>query len=212
LSSVIIIGAGGHARVVAEAAAASGMRVLGFTDRDSSRHGLLIDQRPVLGGDEILREYGKDEIMLVNGVGSIGIPTARRGLHERMSAAGWRFACVIHPRAIVSSAARVADGAQVMAGAIIQVGAVVGAGSIVNTAASVDHDCVLGAHCHVAPGAVLSGGVTLADCCHVGVGAVIAQGITLGAATLVGAGAVVVRNHPAGSTLVGVPAEPKTRS
>lgn len=209
---VIVVGAGGHARVVAEAVVASGLHVLGFTDPDASRHGLMIDQHPVLGGDEILERYSKAAVALVNGIGSIGIPTGRRALHERLVAAGWSFARTVHPRAIVSPGARIEEGAQIMAGAVVQTGAVVGAGCIVNTAASVDHDCVLGAHCHVAPGAVLSGGVILGECCHIGVGAIIIQGITLGANTLVGAGAVVVRNHPAASRLLGIPAQSSIRS
>ena len=99
-----------------------------------------------------------------------------------------------------------------MAGAVVQPGAVVGDGCIVNTAAIVDHDCVLGAHCHVAP---RRGPVRRRDprrLCHIGAGAIILQGIALGANTLVGAGAVVVRNHPAASCLLGVPAQASARS
>lgn len=209
---VIVVGAGGHARVVAEAATASGLHVLGFTDLDHSRHGSRVGEWPVLGGDEILADYRCDEVMLINGLGSVDVPVLRRALHDRLAAVGWTFPYIVHPRAIVSPTARLADGVQIMAGAIVQAGAVIGAGCIVNTAASVDHDCVLGVHCHVAPGAVLSGGVTLGDCCHVGTGATIIQGITIGANSLVAAGAVVVSDHPADSRLVGSPARAKTRS
>jgi sugar O-acyltransferase (sialic acid O-acetyltransferase NeuD family) len=210
--AVIIVGAGGHARVVAEAIEANGVQVLGFTDTDPSRHGMLIDHRPVLGGDEILGEYSKDDIMLANGLGSTDIPVLRRALHERLAALGWKLLHIVHPRAIISRTALIEDGAQIMAGAVIQAGVSVGMGTIVNTGAIVDHDCVLGAHCHVAPGAVLSGGVKLGDCCHVGAGSVIIQGIRLGANTLVAAGAVVVRDHPAGSRLIGTPARSRTTS
>lgn len=204
---VIVIGAGGHARVVADALRGAGSEVLGFVDADWGRHGAQLDGLMVLGGDEMLATYRSANVLLANGIGSIGIPTRRRAVHEALAADGWRFTTVIHPRATVSPHARLEEGAQVMAGAVVQPGAVIGVGCIVNTGSVVDHDCVLGAHCHVAPGATLSGEVHLGAECHVGTGAVVVQSIRLGARTLIGAGAVVVRDHPGAATLVGVPAQ-----
>lgn len=206
---VIVIGAGGHARVVADALLAAGREVLGFTDADSACHGTQIDGLPVLGGDEVLASHGVANIALANGIGSTGVPTRRRAVHESLTALGWRFATVLHPRATISPRARLEDGVQVMAGAVVQPGAVIGVGSIVNTGALVDHDCVVDVHCHVAPGATLSGAVHLGPECHVGTGAVIIQGVRLGARTLVGAGAVVVCDHPGAATLMGIPAQVK---
>jgi len=208
-ADVIVIGAGGHARVIADTLRAMHNRVLGFTDVDARRHGETIDGIPVLGGDEVLGAYSNESTYLANGVGSIGIPTRRREIHGRLTAAGWRFFAVVHPGATVSPLAGIEAGAQVMAGAVVQPGVIVGCNSIINTGALVDHECVLGAHSHIAPGAVLSGNVTLGECCHVGTGAVIIQGVVLGPNTVVGAGAVVVRSHPGGSTLIGVPAREK---
>lgn len=209
---VIVIGAGGHARVVADALRAAEREVLGFTDTDLTRHGAQLDGVLVLGGDEMLATYRAANVVLANGIGSIGVPTRRRAVHEALVADGWRFTTVLHPRATVSPHARLEEGAQVMAGAVVQPGAVIGVGSIVNTGALVDHDCVLGAHCHVAPGATLSGEVHLGTECHVGTGAVVVQGVRLGARTLIGAGAVVVRDHSGAATLVGVPARAKGSS
>ncbi len=206
---VIVIGAGGHARVVADALRGAGSEVLGFVDADSGRHGAQLDGLMVLGGDEMLATYRSANVLLANGIGSIGIPTRRRAVHEALAADGWRFTTVIHPRATVSPHARLEEGVQVMAGAVVQPGAVIGVGCIVNTGSVVDHDCVLGAQCHVAPGATLSGEVHLGTECHVGTGAVIVQGVTLGARTLIGAGAVVVCDYPGGVTLMGVPARAK---
>ena len=206
---VIVIGAGGHGRVVADALRAAGRELLGFTDADSTRQGTRLDGLLVLGGDEVLATHNVENVVLANGVGSIGVPTRRRAVHEALAADGWRFTTVLHPRATVSPHALLEEGAQVMAGAVVQPGAVIGVGSIVNTGALVDHDCVLGAHCHVAPGATLSGQVHLGAECHVGTGAVIVQGVRLGARTLVGAGAVVVSDYPGEVTLMGVPARAK---
>lgn len=209
---VIVIGAGGHARVVAEALRLSGTDVLGFTDVNASLHGSELDGHRVLGSDAVLSSYAGSGVLLANGVGSIGVPQARQALQERLRRHGWRFINVIHARAVVSPRAELAEGVQVMAGALVQAGARLAQGCIVNTGAIVDHDCALGPYCHVASGAVLAGGVILGEACHVGAGAVIIEGIELGTKTVVGAGAVVVRSHAGGATLVGVPARARVRS
>jgi len=94
-----------------------------------------------------------------------------------------------------------------MAGAVVQAGCVIGSNTIINTRASVDHDSKIGAHVHVAPGVVLSGGVTIYDEAHLGTGAVVIQGVTIGRASVVGAGAVVIRDVSDGAKVVGVPAK-----
>jgi acetyltransferase-like isoleucine patch superfamily enzyme len=87
----------------------------------------------------------------------------------------------------------------------------VGHNSIINTRASVDHDCVIGAHVHLAPGVTLSGGVTVGEGTHIGTGAVVIQGMTIGPRAIVGAGAVVVADVPAGAVVLGVPARERSR-
>lgn len=209
---VIVVSAGGHARVVSEALRAVGHRVVGFTDANSERQGTVVDAVPVLGDDAVLNEHRQSELVLANGLGSTGRPTQRKALQDRLSSAGWRFIGFVHPRAVVSPHAVVHAAAQVMAGAVVQAGAVVANGCIINTGAIVDHDCVLGAYCHVAPRAVLSGGVTVGSCSHIGVGAAIVQGVHLGDNTIVAAGAVVLHDSPGGETLIGMPARAKLES
>lgn len=207
---VIVVGAGGHGRVVADTLRAAGMEIIGFTDSGRTLHTKRIDGHLVLGTDDVLADYDKSRITLANGIGSTGIPDLRRDVQLRLESAGWRFETIIHPRATVSPGARLTGSVQVMAGAVIQTGAAIGAGSIVNTGAVVDHDCVIGTYCHIAPGATLSGEVQLGDECHVGTGAAVIQGVRLGPRTLIGAGAVVVGNHPGASILAGVPARERT--
>ena len=208
---VVIIGAGGHATVVADALLEAGERVLGFTDADASLHGTTRLGLAVLGGDDALRQYRPEDVRLANGLGFVsgtGRGSVRARAQQRLEAAGWTFVGVRHPRAIVSRHATLGAGSQVLAGAIVQAGARVGANTIVNTAAVVEHDAVVGEWCHVAPRATLCGQVRVGAGSLVGAGAVLRQSISIGEDTLVGAGAVVVKDSPGRETLCGVPARP----
>jgi sugar O-acyltransferase (sialic acid O-acetyltransferase NeuD family) len=208
---VIVIGAGGHAAVVADTLREAGARVLGFTDPNVFLHGTLRVGLPVLGGDEVLATQSPKDVHLVNGLGFVsgsGRETVRALAQQRLQAQGWIFAPVIHPRAWISSYASLAADAQVLAGAILQAGAVVGRGTIVNTSAIVEHDAIVGAWCHIAPRATLCGQTRIGDGCLIGAGAVVRQSVTLANDTVIGAGAVVLRNSASGETLCGVPARP----
>ncbi|MGE0254604.1 MAG: acetyltransferase [Alphaproteobacteria bacterium] len=193
---VIVLGAGGHARVVADALLARRVPVLGYADpaRDKGSPGPL--DLPVLGGDEAVLSRPAQEVRLAIGVGSTGDAGPRRRLYERFVAAGYGIVAVLHPEAVVARGVVVGRGAQVMAGAVVQPGTTIGANVIVNTAASVDHDCRLGAHAHIAPGAVLCGDVTVGDGAHVGAGAVVRPGVAIGAGALVGMGIIVLADVP----------------
>lgn len=206
---LIIVGAGGHAGVVADALLASGRHVLGFTDPDPTRHGRMLCGLPVLGDDSVLDRHTPQTLELANGIGGVGNAhrdVLRRSVQQRLAARGWQFASVRHPAAVVSPFARVGAGVQLLAASVVQAGAEVGEGCIVNTAAVVEHDVVLGAWSHVAPRALVCGGVTLGEGCHIGAGAVVRQGLRLANDTIVGAGAVLIEDCPTGGVLVGVPA------
>jgi UDP-perosamine 4-acetyltransferase len=201
---VIVIGGGGHAKVLADMLKLQGRELLGYTDA-SARLASALGLR-YLGTDDELRSYPPPGVQLVNGVGSIRSASNRRRIFESLKTKGYLFAGVVHPSAVIASGVQLEEGVQVMAGALIQPGCRIGANSIVNTGAIVDHDCQIGAHVHVAPGAVLSGNVCVGEETHIGSGAAIIQGMAVGARSLVGAGAVVVRDVPSDVTVHGVPA------
>lgn len=195
---ILVIGGGGHGRVVIEALLAAGAEVAGVIDPHPAVAATLPDGVPWLGGDEALARYQPVDYQLANGVGGIGEPH-RRSVFERLSAAGYGFARVRHPAASVARAGVVlGEGCQVMAGAVIQPGARIGADVIVNTRAAVDHDCRIGDHSHVAPGAVLCGEVTVGAGSHIGAGAVVIQGVRIGSFAIVGAGSIILRDVPDG--------------
>lgn len=208
--SVIVIGAGGHARVVADALLCADVRVLGFTDADPSSWGLTNFGLPILGGDDVLASYDPTTVCLANGIGMVDPQGSivRRQVQGKLAACSWRFVAVHHPSAIISPRAQLAEDVQVLAGAVIQAGASVGAGAIINSRAVVEHDVRVGAWTHVAPGAVICGGAQIGSSAHVGAGAVVRQGIELGNSVLVGVGAAVVRHQLSVTSLAGVPARP----
>jgi len=206
---VIVIGAGGHAAVVADALIEAGTRVLGFTDPDAGKHGTLRLGLPVLGSDDVLARYKVDDVLLANGLGFVfgsGRTSLRARVQQRLQAQGWSFVGVIHPRAIVSQHATLGDGSQVLAGAVVQAGASVGMGTIVNTAAVVEHDAIVGEWCHLASQSTLCGQTRVGAGCLVGAGAVLRQSVAIGEDTTIGAGAVVLRDSAGRETLCGVPA------
>lgn len=206
--SVILLGGGGHAAVIAEALRTMGVTVSGIVAPDPPG-GVLAETRH-LGGDAVLQGWSGRQPRLANGIGSTRPGGARRGAFERFQR--FEFLSVIHRGAIIAPSVHLAAGCQVMAGAVIQPGTRIGANALINTGACVDHDCVIGAHVHIAPRAVLSGGVTVDEGSHIGVGAVILQGVRIGAGCLVAAGAVVIRDVADGAVVMGVPARPYRES
>ncbi|MEX1017275.1 MAG: NeuD/PglB/VioB family sugar acetyltransferase [Phycisphaeraceae bacterium] len=209
---LIVIGAGGHARVLLDVLRSMGREVLMLTDHDPACHGKRIEGVLVQGGDEIVFKYAPDTVRLVNGIGSVALPATRQQVYERFTGEGYQFETLVHPSATVADSAQLGPGVQIMASATIQPGARLGQNVLVNTAASIDHDCVIGDHVHIAPGVTLSGNVTVGSTSHLGTGATVVQGICLGERVLVGAGAVVVRQIENDVTVMGVPARPVKRA
>lgn len=208
---VLILGAGGHARVLLEALRSSSRQVAGIVDADVSKTGETVMGFPVIGTDEKVFDFRTDEIELVNGIGSVASTAKRVELFAAFKARGYRFATVAHPSAVIASDAELGEGAQIMAGAVIQVGVKIGMNSIINTRASVDHDCIIGNNVHIAPGVTLSGEVSVEDNVHIGTGATIIQGVHISRSSIIGAGSVVLCNVPEGITVYGVPARKARR-
>jgi sugar O-acyltransferase (sialic acid O-acetyltransferase NeuD family) len=205
---IIIIGAGGHAKVVIDTIKKIGASVIsGITDLDPAKKGMEILGVRVIGNDEIIQGYVPGSIRLVNGLGSTDVSDRRMRIFERFKKKGYIFKKLVHPSAIVARDVVLGEGVQIMAGAIIQPGCRIGNNVIVNTGASMDHDCLVKDHVHLAPRAVLSGQVTIGAMSHIGTSAVIIQGLSVGEATLVGAGALVVNDIPSGVRALGIPAK-----
>lgn len=205
---LVLVGAGGHAKVLADLIAAAGVyRVVGATDAQPKGPAAKLSGLPILGGDEVLPGLKKKGVSCASvGVGASTDTRVRAFLRRLLRENGFTTPALIHPRAIVSERARIEPGAQVMAGAVINPGARVGAGAVINTGAIVEHDCTVGEDAFIGPGAILGGEVMIGEGAFLGLGARILPGVSVGAKTVVGAGAVVVRDARAGVVVVGVPA------
>lgn len=209
MKPIIVVGAGGHGAVVADALLLAGEKVLGFTDQNLALHGKLICGIPVLGSDEVLLNYKENEVLLANGIGSLSNETesVRQQVQRELESSGWSFCTVIHPTAIISRYATIGISVQLMAGSIVQAGAYVGDSCIVNTGAIIEHDAIINSWCHVSSGAVICGHTKIGAGSHVGAGSTVIQCISIGPETLIGAGAVVLKNFEGHGTLVGVPSK-----
>jgi len=208
-AKVIIIGSGGHARVLAETLRLCGASVLGFTEKAPSPG--TVDGLPILGDDSILPELLLQGVTAVVGLGGVSDNRPRARAYEMVKRSGMALCNVVHPSAAVSPSAVLGDGVVVLARAVVGTRATIGNNVVLNTGAQVDHDCVIGDHVHIAPGAVLSGDVSVGEYAHIGTGAVIIQGVNIGKDAVVAAGSVVTKDVPAGTTVVGVPAQPLSR-
>ena len=198
---VIILGSGGHAKIVAEALLKLGHEIIGFAVSGKSPRTTFCGFT-VLGDDDVFLKYLPDGIMMVNGVGAMPHQRQRWQLASRMSERGYSFLTTIHPSTVIAGDVELAEGVQVMAGAVIQPGARVGRDSIINTGVLLDHDCTISANCHLASGVVLSGGVNVGEGAHIGTGTSVIQNISIGINAIVAAGSVIYKNVPDGVTLI----------
>lgn len=202
MTSLLIIGAGGHGRVLADAALAMRQwQSIAFVDDRVDVQS--VSGVPWLGTSADLERLAQDYRAAAVGIGDA---RARLQLLERCGQIGFALPQIVHPSAVVSSFASLGDGTVVFAQAAINAGTVVGRGCIVNTGATVDHDCELGDGVHVCPGAHLAGGVIVGSRAWLGIGSCVRQGLQIGADAIVGGGAAVVSNVGPGLTAVGVPA------
>ena len=196
---LVIYGAGGHGRVVADAARAAGLELLGFLD----------DTAPPAAADETLLDAADPRLKAAGFIVAIGDNATRLRITRRLVTEGRQVTSVVHPDATMSPLATVGDGVYVGARAVVGPGAALATAVLVNTAAVVEHDGQIAAGAHIAPGAVLAGAVQVGEAALVGLGARVLPGLSVGAAAVVGAGAVLTVNAAAGRVYTGMPARPK---
>lgn len=197
-ASIIIYGAGGHAKAVLEMAQAMGaFRIAGIVDDNKALAGTSVLGIPVLGGAEILPQLtGQGLHLAANGVGGIINIGVRIRLFELLASHRFSFPILRHPRATVEASARIADGVQIFANAYVGSESILHERCMINTGAIVSHDCEIGAYTHIAPGALLAGHVHVGERALVGMGVTTVIGLKIGAGARIGNGAVLLADVP----------------
>lgn len=203
MADVVVLGGGGHARVVVQLLGSLGHRAVGYAA-----------PAPVAGvaatwlgtDDELLGGERTGTTVGAVGIGKTDARDVRAVLVERYEAAGFRFPVLTAPSATVHEDVAVGPGTVVLSGAVVVTGSRLGRACIVNTHASVDHDCELADDVHVAPGATLCGGVQVGAHTLIGAGATVLPGVAIAERCVVAAGATVVRSIDRPGVYAGTPA------
>lgn len=203
---VIVIGSGGHAKVVLDVLRAAGWKPAGLLDPNPAE--LMVDGVPVLGGDERSQELFDQGYR--NAFVALGRNDLRRKLGAGLRQIGFEIVTAVHPSAVVSPSATIGQGVVVMPLAVINAAARIGDFAIINTGAIVEHDCSIGEAAHVAPRSAMGGNVTIGEEALFGVGSVARPLSVVGARTTVGVGSVVIGEVLSGQTVVGSPARSRS--
>jgi sugar O-acyltransferase (sialic acid O-acetyltransferase NeuD family) len=208
VDDLIILGAGGTSREIADAVAdinrqTRSWNLIGFLDDDPAKPGTTIDGVPVLGAIDTVGRYGAKVIV---GIARAGTNRRRQEIAARTGLARDRFATIVHPAAVVSVHAKLGVGTAILANTTVTTGAIIGDHVIVHYNAVIAHDNVVGDFVTLAPGAICAGSVRLGKGAYLGAGCRIINDVSVGEGALVGMGAVVIRDVRAGATVVGNPA------
>ncbi len=199
MKKIIIIGASGHGKVVADIARLNGYDEITFLDDNTEK--TKCGKYDVAGTTDIIEQFDCDFIV------GIGDANARRKLMDRLEKSNKRTVTLIHPDAVIAEDVIIGNGSVVMAGAVINPGTRIGNGAIINTCSSVDHDCIIGNYVHVAVGAHICGSVVIGDNTWMGAGSLAINNIQICENCLIGAGAVIIKNIDELGTYIGIPAK-----
>lgn len=206
MKPIVIYGASGHGKVIADIIEKSGGTVMAFVDDDSTMWGQPFFDKPLWDGMNELIKLHKTSGVEFSVIVAIGKNDVRLTVAEKLKAAGLSLGTAIHPSAQIGKDVKIGEGTVVMAGAVINPGSRVGSFCIVNTASTIDHDCVVADYVHLSPGSHLGGTVQIGRDSWVGVGASVINNISIGEQVIIGAGAVVIRDVDDYSVVVGNPA------
>ena len=204
-SELVVIGGGGHAKVLVGVLRRLPFTVLGYVD-PQERGAILGVER--LGDDSVLAQilHAHTSCGAIIGVGKVDASDLRLSLQQRLQDVGFAFPVVKAPTAVIAEGVELGAGTEVFDGTVVNSGTRTGRGCILNSNCTVEHDCSLGDNVHVAPGATVSGDATIGDHTMIGAGATVVQGVRICERCLVGAGAVVTGHLETPGTYVGVPA------
>lgn len=205
MKKLLILGAGGHGKVVADAAEAMGCwEEIAFLDDEKYLEKTHFFKKSILGPIKSIQKYDTQQYQTVIAIGN---NQSRHQLLNQLIDFGFSLPVITHPSARVSSSAYIDIGTVLFANAVVNPDARIGKAVIINSAAVVEHDCVVGDAAHISPNATLAGAVQVGHCAWVGMGTCILQNVAVGEHSIIGAGAVAIHDIPSHVVAIGVPAK-----
>lgn len=195
IKKILLIGGGGHCKSVLDSILQlKEYSEIGIIDKTENIGGTILEI-PIIGCDNDLSElYHAGYHHAFVTVGSIGNPSLRIKLYKLLEKIGFEIPNIIDMTAIVSDYVKMGRGIFIGKNAVINVGTYIEDGSIINTASTIEHDCIINKFCHIAPGAVLCGEITIGENTHIGAGSVIKQQVKIGSNAIIGMGSVVLKD------------------
>ena len=205
MKSLVIIGAGGHARSIIDLVESEGAyQIIGLIGAPGDCIGSMVMGYPIIATDSDSDAISRVAERAIIGIGQIKTAEPRKLMYEYISGLGLDLPIIISPSAYVSKHTNIGKGTAIMHGAIVNSNVVIGNNCILNTLALIEHDAVIGDHCHVSTGARINGGVNVESGCFIGSGAVVYHDITIGRNSVIAGGCIVSDNVPPNS-IVRVP-------
>jgi sugar O-acyltransferase (sialic acid O-acetyltransferase NeuD family) len=206
---LIIVGAGGHAKVVIDIIELQGnYAIAGLLDDDIKRKGIDFFGYPILGTRADLPALYSAHLR--HAIVAIGNNASRAAAASELDQLGWRFADAVHPGASIGRGVTIGAGSVVMAGCVVNADAHLGDHVIINTGATIDHDCRIEGAVHIAPGCHLCGGVSVGQGSLLGAGTAVTSGVNIGSRVIVEAGSTVISDVADEARVSGSPARPVT--
>ena len=197
MNRLIIIGAGGHGKVIADIALKIGYSDIFFVDDCTTGDCMGF---PIIGTSADTEKLNDGATDFIIGIGS---NTVRKIISRKYNL---NWATLVHPSAQIAVKTSLGKGTVIMANAVVNAGADIGKHCIINSGAVVEHDNILGDYVHISPRSALGGTVRIGAETHIGIGATLINNVSVCESCIIGAGAVVVKNINDSGTYVGVPA------
>ena len=191
---IIIIGAGGHANVLADLIEELNLKAYGVIDPKFKKKETKWKNINIFEEKKFTNQKKFSDYILVNGVGKILNSNRRKEIFISYKKKSFIFKTLIHPFSKVSRQSVISEGVQVMAGAVIQSGVEIGPNAIINTGVSVDHDCIIGKNSHISPGSIICGETKIGDDCFIGAGSVIVNNIEIKSGSVIKAGQIITKS------------------
>ncbi|MCH5139124.1 acetyltransferase, partial [Clostridiaceae bacterium UIB06] len=211
MKKVVLIGAGGHCKVIIDIIKSTNeYEIVGITNKSYNEDVLNV---PVIGDDNVLDKLYNDGVKYAFiCIGALNNINIRNRIYKKLKNIGFNLPVLIHKTAVVSTFSHIAEGTCIMAGTIINPGVHIEKNCIINTGAIIEHDCFIGYNTHISPKVALAGGVKVGFNTHIGIGSSVIQNIEIGNNVTIGAGAVVINNIHDSVLAVGVPAKEKSKT